>query len=55
MALTPETARGVDVALICTDHDGVDYRALVQHCPLVVDTRNACARAGIAAGTVVRA
>ena len=55
VALTPETARGVDVALICTDHDGVDYRALVQHCPLVVDTRNACTRAGIAAGTVVRA
>ncbi len=55
VALTPETARGVDVALICTDHDGVDYRTLVQHCPLVVDTRNACARAGIAAGTVVRA
>ena len=30
-----------DAALICTDHDGVDYEALVQNCPLVVDTRNA--------------
>ncbi len=55
VTLSPETARGADVALICTDHDGVDYRSLVQHCPLVVDTRNACARAGISAGTVVKA
>ncbi len=55
VALTPETARGADAALICTDHDGVDYRLLVEHCPLVVDTRNACAHAGIEAGTVVKA
>jgi len=55
LALAAETARGVDAALICTDHDGVDYRLLVQHCPLVIDTRNACARAGVAAATVVKA
>lgn len=30
-----------DVALICTDHDGVDYEALVESVPLVVDSRNA--------------
>jgi UDP-N-acetyl-D-glucosamine dehydrogenase len=51
--LTAETARGADVALICTDHDGVDYRLLVEHCPLVIDTRNACADIG--AGNVVKA
>ena len=55
VALDAETARGADVALICTDHDGVDYRLLAQHCPLVVDTRNACARAGITVGTVIKA
>ena len=32
---------GYDVALICTDHDDVDYAALVEAMPLVVDTRNA--------------
>lgn len=32
---------GYDAALICTDHDAVDYADLVVHCPLVVDTRNA--------------
>jgi UDP-N-acetyl-D-glucosamine dehydrogenase len=30
-----------DVALICTDHDTVDYQELVDWLPLVVDTRNA--------------
>ena len=33
--------RGYDAALICTDHDDVDYAALVEALPLVVDTRNA--------------
>jgi UDP-N-acetyl-D-glucosamine dehydrogenase len=34
----------LDAALILTDHDGIDYRALVERCPLVIDTRNATAR-----------
>ena len=38
---TPENLGTFDAALICTDHDGVDYEALVRSCPLVVDTRNA--------------
>ena len=37
-----EVTGGVhDAALIVTDHDGVDYDALVAAVPLVVDTRNA--------------
>lgn len=34
-------AGNYDAALICTDHDGVDYQALVNAVPLVIDTRNA--------------
>jgi UDP-N-acetyl-D-glucosamine dehydrogenase len=34
-----------DAVLIATDHDGIDYRELTTHARLVVDTRNACARA----------
>jgi len=30
-----------DAALVCTDHDAVDYNTLARACPLVVDTRNA--------------
>ncbi|KAF0110106.1 MAG: UDP-N-acetyl-D-glucosamine dehydrogenase [Rhodospirillaceae bacterium] len=38
---TPESLAGFDAALICTDHDGVDYAELVRYSHLVVDTRNA--------------
>jgi UDP-N-acetyl-D-glucosamine dehydrogenase len=44
-----------DIAIICTDHDAVDYRLLVDHCPLVVDTRNICARRGLSADRVIKA
>lgn len=44
-----------DAVLICTDHDAVDYGALVKVARLVVDTRNACARAGAETANVVRA
>ncbi len=44
-----------DAAVIATDHDGVDYAELVEACPLVIDTRNACARAGVIAATIVKA
>jgi hypothetical protein len=32
--------------LIATDHDQVNYCMVAKHAKLVVDTRNACARAG---------
>jgi len=44
-----------DVVLIATDHDAVDYKALVSAARLVVDTRNACARAGAAHSNVIKA
>jgi UDP-N-acetyl-D-glucosamine dehydrogenase len=47
--------RTYDAAIIATDHDGVDYRALCAHVKLVVDTRNACARAGVTTDCVVKA
>ena len=44
-----------DAALVVTDHDGVDYAGLVAQSPLVVDTRNACRRAGVIAENIVMA
>ena len=55
MPLSAEIAAGFDAAIICTDHDRVDYRLVVEHCPLVIDTRNACAARGLAAANVVKA
>lgn len=37
----PAAFGAYDACLICTDHDGVDYEALVRAARLVVDTRNA--------------
>ena len=50
---TPETLAGYDAVLIATDHDGVDYAAIVEHAALIVDTRNAFARRGLARDKVV--
>ncbi|WP_421998992.1 nucleotide sugar dehydrogenase [Reyranella sp.] len=44
-----------DAVIICTDHDAIDYRQLVAWSRLVIDTRNACARNGIAAEHVIKA
>lgn len=46
---------GYDAVLIATDHDGVDYCGLASAAKLVVDTRNACARAGANLSNVVAA
>lgn len=39
--LTPEYLAGQDCVLIATDHTSYDYAFIVQHSPLVIDTRNA--------------
>ena len=52
--LTAAVLAGVDMVLIATDHDAVDY-ALVATAPLVVDTRNVMARAGITGAHIVKA
>jgi len=44
-----------DALLIVTDHDGVDYRALVENSRLVADTRNVCARHGLTGANIVKA
>jgi UDP-N-acetyl-D-glucosamine dehydrogenase len=53
--LTAEALRHYDAALIATDHDGVDYALVAASLPIVVDTRNACARAGVAGDNIVKA
>src|SRR5262245_6916935 len=46
---------GYDAVLIATDHDGIDYAAVVRHAKLVLDTRNVCQRSGVTAANVVKA
>lgn len=44
-----------DVAIIVTDHDAFDYAAILDSVPLLIDTRNACARRGLAMDKVIKA
>ena len=54
VALTPETVAGFDAVLVATDHDEIDYAALLSS-PLIVDTRNAFARRGLVSDRIVKA
>jgi UDP-N-acetyl-D-glucosamine dehydrogenase len=52
--LTPREIRAADAVVIITDHSDFDYRAVVRHARLVLDTRNATARVRGPKGNVVR-
>src|SRR5438105_3225637 len=41
LPLNEDVLKSKDVVLITTDHSSVDYQRVVDHAPLVVDTRNA--------------
>ena len=51
----PGAVAGYDAVLIATDHSSVDHAAIAASARLVVDTRNACARAGAAGPSIVKA
>jgi len=55
VAWNPKAFRKYDAALICTDHDQVDYAALVANSRLVVDTRNATHGVADPARVVIKA
>jgi UDP-N-acetyl-D-glucosamine dehydrogenase len=55
VALDAATIAGFDGLLIATDHDRVDYKLMGKHARLIVDTRNACARAGLVGSNIVKA
>ena len=43
VALTPDTLRAADAVVIITNHRAVDYKLILDHTQLVIDTRNATA------------
>ncbi len=52
---TPTVLQGFDAAIIATKHDAVNHAELVEHCPLIVDTRNALTDLPTKPGQVTRA
>jgi UDP-N-acetyl-D-glucosamine dehydrogenase len=55
VAATGPALAAYDAAIIVTDHDAFDYDALVAGVPLIIDTRNACARRGLPLDRVIKA
>lgn len=53
--LTAESVADFDAVLIVTDHDNVNYAQLAENARLVVDTRNACRKAGVIDNKIVKA
>ncbi len=47
--------RAPDAVLVATDHDGIDYGFVAREARLVIDTRDACGRAGHSGPTIVKA
>lgn len=50
-----DSLRQFDLAIIATNHDGVDYQALLDAVPCIVDTRNALGRLSSRRGQVWKA
>ncbi|MCG5480158.1 nucleotide sugar dehydrogenase [Sinorhizobium alkalisoli] len=55
VAFDEDTIRRFDAVLVATDHDAVDYAALVRWAPLIIDTRNVFARRGHSADHILKA
>jgi UDP-N-acetyl-D-glucosamine dehydrogenase len=55
IALRPDAVSSYDAVLIATDHDCIDYKALVASARLIIDTRNACSRSGALGPNVAKA
>ncbi|MEP7457167.1 nucleotide sugar dehydrogenase [Phyllobacterium sp. SB3] len=55
VSLDKETLQKVDLILIATDHDNVDYRLISQEAKIIIDTRNVFARMGIQGENIIKA
>jgi UDP-N-acetyl-D-glucosamine dehydrogenase len=55
VSLNAKLLESEDAVLICTDHEGVDYRVIAENAKLIIDTRNVFARKGLICETVVKA
>ncbi|MFQ5501935.1 MAG: nucleotide sugar dehydrogenase, partial [Phycisphaerae bacterium] len=53
--LTPSSLKKYDAVLIATDHSSYDYKMIVQHSKLVVDTRNATVKVRTGRKKIVKA
>jgi UDP-N-acetyl-D-glucosamine dehydrogenase len=55
VAIDPTSVATFDAVLLATDHDSLDLPTIAANARLIVDTRNAFARAGLSGPTIVKA
>jgi len=55
VSLSQEKLREFDAVVIATDHDNVDYKLVIDHSSLIIDTRNVLAAKGLKAENAVNA
>ncbi len=53
--LTEENIKKYDVIILSTDHDDFDYKFIVEHAQLIVDTRNAFGKRGLKTENIFKA
>ncbi len=53
--LTADSLAGYDAVLLVTDHDALDYGLMVERAGLILDTRNAFGRRGLASERIAKA
>jgi UDP-N-acetyl-D-glucosamine dehydrogenase len=53
--LTDEVLQSNDAVLITTDHSSFDYQRIVDHAPVIIDTRNATRNVSHGREKIVRA
>lgn len=53
--LTPENLASYDCVVIATDHSSYDASFILEHAPLIIDTRNLIGKAGIKDDKVIKA
>ena len=55
ISLTIEAIKTHDAIVVCTDHDSVDYKTVIENSNLIIDTRNVFKNKNLEGSNVVKA
>ena len=55
ISLTIEAIKNHDAIVVCTDHDSVDYKTVIENSNLIIDTRNIFKNENLEGSNVVKA
>lgn len=55
ISLNTETVRSHDAIIVCTDHDLVEYKTIIENSSLIIDTKNVFKNKNLEGSNVVKA